>query len=304
MLGVPRDADPKAIKSAYRRLARKHHPDVNPGDDQAEERFKKILAAFRVLSTPKTRRLYNEFGVEGLKSDFDPAHARRTQARRPPNEADDRGDADAIFADIFDGRSPFDTSHMRDFGGFDTSIDQSNIEHGRHIAADLTIDFLTAVTGGPATVRLPHGNVEIDIPEGARNGDILERRGQGGEPSSKTGIPGDLTINLHVKPHRLLRRRGLDLYLDVPITFAEAVKGASIVVPTPRGEFDVSVPSGVHTSTKLRLGGMGVRRSGKVGDFFAVIQVYTPDYVDEEIQDAAELIERGYSEDVRKNLKL
>jgi DnaJ-class molecular chaperone len=300
-LGVARDADSKAIKSAYRSLARKHHPDVNPDDDQAEERFKQILAAFRVLSTPKTRRLYDEFGFEGLKSDFDPADARRANRARRTR---DRTDADALFADVFDGRSPFDTSHMRDFGGFDTSFDQGSIEHGQHIAADLTVDFLTAVTGGPATVRLPHGNVALDIPEGACDGDILELRGKGGEPTSKTGIPGDLTINLHVKPHPLLRRRGLDLFLEVPITITEAVKGASIVVPTPRGEYEVSVPSGVHTNTKLRMGGMGVRRSGKVGDFFAVVQVYTPDYVDEEIEEAAEVLGRGYSEDVRKGLKL
>ncbi|QDG51770.1 hypothetical protein FIV42_13735 [Persicimonas caeni] len=193
---------------------------------------------------------------------------------------------------------------MRDFGGFDASVDPQGAEQGQHLSADLTVDFLTAVRGGPATVRLPHHALDIDIPEGAQDGDVLELRGQGGEPPSQTGVPGDLTINLHVRPHELLRRNGLDLYMDLPITFAEAVKGAAVTVPTPRGEYEVNVPSGVHTGTKLRLAGQGVRRQGKEGDFFAVVQVYTPDFVDEEIEKAAEKMERGYSEDVRKDLKL
>lgn len=193
---------------------------------------------------------------------------------------------------------------MRDFGGFDTTFEQGRGEHGQHLCADLTIDFLTAVRGGPATVRLPNQNLDIDIPEGAQDGDVLELRGQGGEPTLPTGVPGDLTINLHVRPHELLRRNGLDLYIDLPITFAEAVKGVTVTVPTPRGEYDVNVPSGVHTGTKLRLAGQGVRRQGREGDFFAVVQVYTPDFVDEEIEKAAEKMSRGYSEDVRKDLKL
>lgn len=272
------------------------------------------MAAYRILSDSKTRKLYDRYGFEGLQSDFDPNqhdpnqgdthHSRRARQRRSRQYARQRAAADEIFADIFNGRSPFDTSHMRDFGGFDASFEQGDGEHGQHLSADLTIDFLTAVRGGPATVRLPHQDLAIDIPEGAEDGDVLELRGQGGEPSSQTGIPGDLTINLHVRPHALLRRDGLDLFIDLPITFAEAVKGATVTVPTPHGDFDVDVPSGVHTGTKLRLAGQGVRRQGQQGDFFAIVQVYTPDFVDEEIEAAAETMERGYSEDVRKDLKL
>lgn len=254
------------------------------------------MGAYRILSDPETRRLYDDYGFEGLRSDFDPRTARN---QGNTSQRHKRAAADDIFSDIFDGRSPFDTSHMRDFGGFDASFEQ-----GQHLSADLTVDMLTAIVGGPATVRLPHGDLDIDIPEGARDGDILELRGQGGEPATHTGVPGDLTINLHVRPHERLRRRGLNLYLDVPVTITEAIKGATIVVPTPRGDFEVRVPSGVHTGTKLRLGGQGVRREGRQGDFFAVVQVYTPDWVDEEIEEAAEVIGRGYSEDVRKDLEL
>lgn len=178
------------------------------------------------------------------------------------------------------------------------------MERGQDLDADVTVDFLTAVTGGEATVRLPGRKLIIDIPEGTRDGEVVELRGEGGEPGSATGLPGDLTITLHVDEHPLLRRDGLDLYLDVPVTIAEAINGATIVVPTPRGDFEVSVPSGVHTGTRLRLADQGVRRRGRVGDFYAVVQVHTPDWVDEEIEEAAAVIERGYSRDVRDGLEL
>ncbi len=283
MLGVEADADAQEIKAAYRRLAREHHPDLNPGDDGAEERFKQILAAFHVLSDPQARAKYDK-------------RRRRAARRDAPRQPDS---ADAIFADVFDGRSPFDTSHLRDFGGFDAAV-----ERGQDLSADLNVDQLTAITGGTATVRLPNRTVDIDIPEGAQDGDVLEFRGQGGEPAARDGLPGDLTVTLHVKPHPRLRRQGLDLYLDLPITIPEAIGGATVTVPTPRGDLDVDVPSGVHTGTKLRLAEQGVRRGAKVGDFYAVVQVCTPDYVDEEIEAAAKVMAKGYSEDVRRDFKL
>jgi curved DNA-binding protein len=297
LLGVAPDADQRAIKSAYRRLARDHHPDLNPGDPQAEERFKQILAAFHVLSDSNKRRRYDEYGFEGLRSDFDPRSAKRRSRRGQKRRAEPS--ADEIFAEIFGGRSPLDTSHLRDFGGFDTSLEQ-----GQHIDADITVDLVTAVTGGSTRVRLPNRTIEIDVPEGAIDGDTLQLRGEGGEPASPTGIPGDLTIRVHVEPHPLLRRDGLDLYLDLPVTIAEAINGADILVPTPRGDLEVTIPSGVHTGTKLRLGAQGVRRGGNAGDFFVVVHVHTPDYVDDEIREAAEEIERGYSVDVRRKLEL
>ena len=253
-----------------------------------------------MLSDTKTRRLYDKHGFEGLRQDFEPSKARQPRSRKKRSTNSRRqADADNLFADILGGRSPFDTSHMRDFGSFDTSL-----ERGQDLTADLAIDLVTAITGGKACVRLPHRTVEIDVPEGTRDGDILEFRGEGGEPTSETGLPGDVMVDVTVQPHPLLRRDGLDLYLDVPVTVAEAVNGATIVIPTPRGDFEVTVPSGVHTGTKLRLAGQGVCRGTKEGDFFAIVQVHTPDYVDDEIAEAAVELSRGYSEDVRGDLKL
>lgn len=295
---MPRDADQRAIKRAYRRLAREHHPDLNPEDDEAEERFKRLLAAFHVLSDPESRKLYDEFGFEGLKRDFDPKQARRRQRAKRRSDGRTEGDAD-LFADIFDGRSPLDTSHMRDFGGFDTSL-----ERGRDLEADVTIDFLTAVRGGRATVRLPRDRVTVEVPEGTLDGDSVSYEGLGAEPVTDTGIPGDLKVTFRVDDHPRLRRDGLDLSLDVPVTVAEAINGADIEVPTPHGDLEVSVPAGVHTGSRLRLAGRGIRRGSDRGDFYAVVQVYTPDYVDDEIARAADILERGYSEPVRADLRL
>ncbi len=303
---MPQDADQRQIKSAYRRLAREHHPDLNPDDPQAEERFKRVLAAFHVLSDPTARERYDDYGFEGLRSDFNPRRNEQRTRRENQRQKSERAasSADAIFAEIFDGRSPLDSSHMNEFGGFDTSL-----ERGQDLSADLRVDFLTAVRGGTAKVRLPNRSVTIDIPAGIADGQTLELRGRGGEPVSEAGIPGDLSVTIHVTPHPLLRRDGLDLYLDVPLTVAEAVGGADITIPTPHGDMEVEVPAGVHTGTKLRLAGQGIHLSPRLGgpkegDFFAVMQVHTPDYVDDEIRDAAETLTRGYSEDVRRDIEL
>lgn len=295
---MARDADRRTIKTAFRRLARKFHPDVNPDDPEAEEHFKKVLAAFRILSNPKTRRLYDEDGFEGLRgttgsaSSSDRPKTSRAQ-RRAQSEAAD------IFADIFDGRSPFDTSHMTDFGGFNASL-----EHGSDLTATLSVDFLTAVRGGKASVRLPDRTVEVTVPEGAADGDILRLPGQGARPPVDTGTAGDLTIELSVRDHRLLRRDELDLYIDLPVTVAEAINGAEVRVPTPHGNFEVTVPSGVHSGTKLRLAGQGVRRGTQRGDFFAVVQIRTPDHIDQTARQAAEDLADCYIDDVRGDFEL
>ncbi|MFW5968775.1 MAG: DnaJ C-terminal domain-containing protein, partial [Persicimonas sp.] len=294
----PRDADQRAIKRAYRRLAREYHPDLNPEDDEAEERFKRVLAAFHVLSDPETRDLYDDYGFRGLQADFEPSRAEKERARRERKRERTRADEE-VFSDIFDGRSPLDASHMRDFGGFETSL-----ERGRDLKADVTIDLVTAVAGGSIEVRLPDRRVEVTVPESVVDGDTVTYDSLGAEPVTDTGIPGDLHVTFRVEDHPQLRRDGLDLSLDVPVTVAEAVNGATITVPTPRGDMQVDVPAGVHTGTRLRLAGQGLHRDDDKGDLYVVIQVHTPDYVDDDIARAADELDRGYSEPVRRDLEL
>lgn len=311
ILGVSRSADDDTIKSAYRKLALKYHPDTNPGNAEAEETFKKVTAAFEVLKDPEKRKLYDEFGMDGLREGFDPAAARqyarwqaqgadgvRFRTRSSPGASASFQD---IFGDIFGGRSPFDTSDYSNFGGFHAPV------RGSDISARLDIDFMTAVRGGQIEFSVQGRSLKVRIPAGADNGERLRLKGQG-SPAPETpqgrGTAGDLLLELHVQPHPLLRREGLHLYLELPITITEAIMGARLTVPTPHGEFTVTVPEGVHSGARLRLKEQGIERNGKKGHFFVVLQIQAPDHIDDEIREAAEILAKGYTEEVRRNITL
>lgn len=321
VLGVARDADEKTIKKAYRQIARDNHPDLNPDDDSAEERFKMASQAFEVLGDAEKRKIYDEFGLAGLREGFDPDQARQYQqwsqgGARGAGGARGRapgggqrfywsGGQDPefqdIFGSVFGGRSPFDTSEYSDFGGFYTGPLK-----GQDLEAALTLDFMTAVRGGELELRVSSKNIKVRIPAGADEGDKLRLKGKGGpapQGAPNGSRPGDLLLTIHVKPHELLERQGLDLYLDVPVTISEAVLGAKVGVPTPHGEFTVTVPAGVHSGAKLRLKGKGVHRGKKEGDFYAVIQIHTPEVVTDEVREAAEALDAGYPDDIRRELK-
>lgn len=311
VLGVSRDADTATIKKAYRKLAREFHPDVNPDDPEAEEKFKTASAAFEVLGDDKKRKIYDEFGLEGLREGFDPDRARTYQqwqqqgggprGRRVYQRGGAGGaDFQDIFGDIFGGRSPFDTSDYTNFGGFQTPL------KGRDITATLELDFQRAIEGGQMELSLKGRSMKVRVPPGVRHGERLRLKGKG-EPAPETpygkGQPGDLYMEISVRPHRLVRREDMDLYVDVPVTVPEAVEGTSINVPTPWGEYKVTVPEGVHSGAKLRLKGQGVRRGGRHGDFYVVIQIRTPDRIDDDVREAARQLADAYDEDVRRELQ-
>lgn len=306
VLGVPKGADDKAIKSAYRKIARENHPDLNPDDAASEERFKEASVAFEVLSDPEKRKLYDEFGVDGLREGFDAEQARaykasgqwRTQGQWSPTDPAYQD----LFSSIFGGRSPYDTSRMRDFGGFYTGPPR-----GRDLSAPLTLDFLTAVRGGEFDLRVMGKTIKVRIPGGAADGDTVRLKGKGGDPpqGSPSGTPrGDLLLQLHVEPHELLERDGLDLTLHLPVTVSEATLGAKISVPTPHGDFVVTIPPGLQSGKRLRLKEKGVHRGKKKGDLYAVVEVHPPDAVTEELTAALEVVEQGYSRPVRENFEL
>jgi DnaJ-class molecular chaperone len=288
ILGVDPDADRRTIKSAFRRLAKQYHPDVNP-DPGAEERFKRILAAFKVLSDPERREKYDEGGYN--------ARAHRPGYATESDAFDE--DMGSIFADVFGGRSPMDTSHMQDFGGFDTSIDD-----GTNLDAEIAIDFVTAVRGSTQTVHLPGRELQIDVPPGIEDGQVLRFEGRGAPAPGVDGQPGDLLVTVEVEPHELFRRDGLDLLLDLPITMAEAIKGARIRLPTPHGDYDVTIPEGVDSGRRLRLEGLGIRTAAERGDLFVIVRIRTPDRDDEDVRSAVETLEKAYSIPVRRDLSI
>jgi len=290
VLGVPKDAKPDAIRSAYRKLARKHHPDVNPGDKKAEERFKKIATAYEVLSDDKRRAAYDEFGEESLQGGFDADKAReyaRWQRTRQQQRASSfaGGPTEFDFAELFGGRP-------------------RGPRRGQDLHATVQMELRDAIAGAEVSLEIPgQGTVRVRIPPGADTGSTIRIPGKGG-PGPGGGPPGDLVIETEVRPHPHLRREGLDLYLTLPVTLDEAYSGASIDVPTFEGKVVLKVPPRSQNGAKLRLRGKGVARRDTRGDLFVELDVRMPDKADDALAEALRAAAHTYSAPVREELKL
>ncbi|RAL22215.1 molecular chaperone DnaJ [Lujinxingia litoralis] len=300
ILGVSKTADADTIKKAYRKLARASHPDVNPGDAQAEERFKRVSAAFDVLSNPKKRKLYDEFGYDGLREGFD---AQRARAYR---QAGGRRGARATG---FEGGATFEDIFGSMFGGGGAGFGQGfgMPMKGRDLSAKVVLSFMESLKGKELEFSVNGKPLKVRVPGGVTDGERLKLKGKGGEaPRTQrgTGEPGDLYLELSVRPHERLRREGLHLYLEVPITMAEALLGASIAVPTPWGKYTVKVPAGVNAGARLRLKGQGVHRGKEKGNFYAVLQIQSPDRIDASVRKAAQTLAKAYKKGVRADLRL
>ena len=290
-LGVSRTATPEEIKAAYRKLARKHHPDVNPGDKKAEDRFKEVSAAHDVLGDPKRRAIFDEFGAEGLREGFDAERARAAKrwashgGRAAVPEYGESSPLDEIFGEFFAGMPRRRAAPQR----------------GPDAEAHIEIDLVQALRGGelPITVRGSEGarKLNVKIPPGLEDGARIRLAGQGGQgPAGR----GDLYVEVSVRPHPFLRREGPTLHMTVPITVGEAVAGGKVTVPTLGGSVVLTVPPGSGTGTQLRLKGRGV---GK-GDMIVTLQVAAPDDGSAEARDLAHKLDAHYRQEVRRNLKL
>ena len=291
-LGVAKAASADEIRKAYRKLARKHHPDVNPGDASAEATFKKVAAAYAVLSDDAKRKAYDEFGEASLQSGFDPEQAREyarwqeSRQRRASGFEGSEGPVEFDLSDLFQRQSPRGPSRGRDLH---TSID---------------IDLRQAIEGTELTADLPsHGTVHVRIPRGADSGDMLRVRGKG-SPGHDGGPPGDLVIETLVQPHPLVRREGLDLHLTLPITLNEAYNGASVTVPTFDGSVVLKIPALTKQHATLRLRGRGVERKDQRGDFLVEVDVRMPDIADGPLGEALNASDKLYTTPVREGMAL
>jgi DnaJ-class molecular chaperone len=322
-LGVSKTATEKEIKKAYRRLARKHHPDVNPDDKTAEEQFKLISEAHDVLSNPEKRKIYDEFGEDGLRAGFDPEQARKySQWQQFGGGGGRAAGGQGFYRDFsFEGDSVkytgFEDMFKDLFGGragggrFSTR----GPSRGMDIESSLEVDFLTAIRGETTRVTIqsapgPDGRsrmetIDVNVPAGVDDGSRIRLTGKG-EPGIEGGAPGDLIIKIRVRPHPLLKRDGDSLKLDVPVTVKEAMKGAEIAVPTPGGIVQLKVPPGTKSGQVLRLKGKGVPnlKTKAPGDMFVTIRVEIPSTTAEEALNAADILERYYVEDIRRNVRL
>lgn len=254
ILGVPRTANEKELKAAYRRLARKHHPDVNPGNKAAEEKFKEAAEAFAVLSDPEKKAKYDQGGHEAFGPGFDPF-----------------GGAD------FDVRNFGDLSDLFElFGGGGRGRGRSRARRGADVQLEVRIPFLDAIQGTTIEVPLSGEKVRVRIPEGMQDGDRVRVPGKGA-PVRGGGTPGDAYLVLRVEPHPLFQREGNDLIVEIPVGLARAALGGTVEVPTPTGKTTINLPPGTRSGQKMRIRGKGVPGSG---DLYAVIQIVPPKQLD------------------------
>jgi curved DNA-binding protein len=314
VLGVPKTADGDAIKKAYRKLAQKLHPDKNPGNKAAETKFKAVNQAYDVLSDEKKRKLYDEFGDEGLREGFDADRVRAYKSWSSQQGAGGgvRGGFDGgriNIEDLFSGAVPGGQAG----GGGDIFGDLFGRSQrrargpmkGSDLESAVTVDFVSAVKGTTLELRMREGGppLTVRIPPGANDGSRVRIPGQGSQ-SPNGGPPGDLILEIHVEPHALFRREDDDLHVDVPITVAEAYKGAKIKVPTPDASVTLKVPEGTQSGGKLRVRGKGVARKGKPpGDLYVHFLIVIPTARSPEIESAIDKLAAVDTEDPRAHLK-
>ena len=286
VLGVPRDADPDAIRRAYRKLARKYHPDLN-ADPEAEERFKELGEAYEVLSDVDKRARYDRLGARWREAE-----------REAPEES---------FEDFFADQGFGDGTHV-EFGEdlFEALFGSRGGRaggplRGRDREALLELSLEDALAGGRRRLTLDGRDVNVNFPAGVRDGQLIRLAGQGGE-GRDGGPPGDLFLRVALKPHPRFRRRGdHDLDVDLPVTPSDAALGATVAVETPTGSARIRVPAGSSSGRRLRLRGRGFpKRGGGGGDLHAIVKIVVPKALSDRERELYEQLAESSSVDPRE----
>lgn len=296
VLGVKPDATQDDVRKAYRQLAKKLHPDLNPGDKQAEEKFKQVSAAYDLLGDAEKRARYDrgEIDASGAERpreryyrDFHHAEAGEHAYRSAGGYAD-FADNEDILREIFSRGGGEGRFRMR----------------GQDVLYRLPVDFLDAVNGATKRISMPDGGtIDVVIPAGSRDAQILRLRGKGGAGLGG-GPPGDALVKLEVAPHRYFTRSEDDIHLELPISLTEAVLGGRLDVPTPTGPVRMTVPKAANTGTVLRLKGKGVKRGdGSYGDEYVTLKIVLPDQPDSEIEEFVKRWQAGQAHNPRRHLE-
>ncbi|WP_395672153.1 DnaJ C-terminal domain-containing protein [Phenylobacterium sp.] len=296
-LGVTRTASADDIRKAFRKLAKQNHPDTNPGDKAAEERFKRVSAAFDIVGDAEKRKKFDagEIDADGRETARGYTGGAGPWGRQPggnpwgdagpgrrgyQSESFEGADLGDILGEMFGGgRTGRAGGAGGGFGGFS--------QRGSDVRAKLEVDLLDAVRGGKRRIAFSDGRtIDVTIPKGAQDGQTLRLKGQG---SPGRAGAGDAFIELRILPHPIFRREGEVLVMDLPVSVYDAVLGGKVEAPTPDGPVNVTVPKGSNTGTRLRLKGRGLADAkGVRGDLFARLVVTLPDVADPDLEAFAE----------------
>src|SRR5262244_3861021 len=292
VLGVARTAKAEDIAKAYRKLAKKLHPDLNPGDKAAEEKFKEVAGAYDLLGDAEKRKRFDNGEIDATGAERPQHHfyrdfATSDHAHPYTNNSGyaDFMDADDTFAELL-RRSERARANRR----------------GQDLHYRLPIDFVESITGANKRLTLPDGGtLDVTIPPGLVDGQVLRLRGKGA-PGTGTGGPGDALIEVEVLPDPRFTRDGDDISLELPISLSEAVLGGRVRVPTPTGDVTMVVPKGSNTGTTMRLKGKGApRRGGGHGDQFVKLKVVVPESPDPELEAFVSNWKKGKAFDPRED---
>jgi len=287
VLGVQRNATADEIKRAYRKLARQYHPDRNPGDKQAEARFKEIQEAYETLNDKTKRSQYDKFGAAG--PGFHPGAG---GAHGSPIDLDQILQQFGVHVGGDGGMHEGMGGFEQIFGGMNRNRKGRSRRTLEPVEADVEVPFLTAALGGAVTISTGEATIDLKVPAGAEDGKKMRLQGQG---------PGgaDLIARIRIQPHPYFKREGNDVVLEVPLTFPEAVLGTKVEVPTIRGDrLTVTVKPGASSGTRVRLKGQGIAG----GDMYLVVKIATPSQLDPRSRELIEELARLHPQNPRANL--
>lgn len=306
VLGIDKKADDKAIKRAYRKLAKKYHPDTNPGDKQAEQKFKEVTEAYNVLGDEKKRKLYDQYGFAAFEEGaaggayggagagsgfggFQGGFGGNGGYQEFHFKGGQNGNMDDIFGDIFGdmfhGRSSsgfggqgFKQSYGSGFGG------RSFKSKGQDLHAEIRVNFEDAAFGCEKVINLSSGqgtqaqSLKVRVPAGIEDGKSIRLRGKGG-PGMNGGEAGDLLLKIHVDEKPGYERKGMDVYTTISVPFTTAVFGGEAIVNTLKGSVKCKIPAGIQSGSKIRLRGKGIvsmKDPSVHGDMYAAVQIQVP----------------------------
>ena len=272
VLGVAKSASEDEVRRAFRRLAKELHPDVRPDDRASAERFQKVSAAYEIVGDAEKRARFDRGEIDATGAPRQQHQRQYAGAGRGPG-TDEFGFGD-VFSDLFGAR-----------GGRPGRQGSGINLRGQDVRYTLEVDFIEAALGTKKRVTMPEGGqLDLAVPEGVDDGQVLRLRGQG-SPGFRGGEAGDALVEIRVRPHPDFRRVGIDILLELPIALDEAVLGARIEVPTVSGRVTVTVPKGTSSGRALRLKGKGLRRGsgGPAGDQIVTLQIILPDEIDDSL---------------------